>query len=136
MPAKIPNNQPTLFFNKLQQKLCESPVGKAIIKQPLAPWDFSNDEICPPVQYLAPMEEGFELPVVYKGEEISFPGRLLNYGYSYKIELEIFGAMLLFEPDEQRNFRALIAPEEMNKHKEITLDLLEAIVSSLDELLK
>lgn len=82
------------------------------------------------------MEEDFELSVQYKGEEISFPGRLLNYGYSYKIELEVMGTMLLFEPDEQRNFRALIAPEEMNKHKEITVGLLEAIVSSLDELLK
>lgn len=82
------------------------------------------------------MEESFELPVQYKGEELSFPGRLLKFGYSYKIELNIGGTMLLFEPDEQRNFRALVAPEEMNKHKEITVDLLEAIVSSLDELLK
>jgi hypothetical protein len=86
--------------------------------------------------YLASMEEGFELPVQYKDEELSFPGRLLNYGYSYKIELEIFGTMLLFEPDEQRIFRALIAPEEMNKHKEITVGLLEAIVKALDDLLK
>jgi hypothetical protein len=82
------------------------------------------------------MEEAFELPVVFNNTEHHFPTRLLNYGYSYKLEVDIEGTKVLFEPDEERNWRALIAPEEINANKKITAALLEAIASSIEEILK
>jgi hypothetical protein len=82
------------------------------------------------------MQEQFELPVILNSEELHFPARLLNYGYSYKLEVDIEGSTVLFEPDEERNWRALIAPEEINANKKISVALLKAIAFSIEEILK
>jgi hypothetical protein len=81
------------------------------------------------------MEE-FELPVFYNNQQSNFPARLLTYGYSYKIEVDINGTKVLFEPDEERNWRALIAYEEIEKNKNIDKGLLEAIAECIEEVLK
>ena len=86
--------------------------------------------------HLHVMEEQFELPVVFNKQELHFPAKLLNYGYSYKLEVEIEGTKVLFEPDEERNWRALIAAEEINTNKKISVDLLKAVASSIEDILK
>jgi len=52
----------------------------------------------------------FELPVDFNGKELHFAARLLNYGYSYKIEVEVFHSMVVFERDDEGSWRALIEP--------------------------
>ena len=86
--------------------------------------------------HLHVMEEQFELPVIFNSEKLHFPARLLSYGYSYKLEVDIEGTAVLFEPDEERNWRALIAPEEINTNKKISVDLLKAIASSIEDIVK
>ena len=66
---------------------------------------------------LSNMEEGFELPVTVNNTEYSFPARLLNYGYSYKLEVDFDGTNIVFEPDEERNWRALISNEDLAANK-------------------
>lgn len=78
----------------------------------------------------------FELPVSFNEKELSFPARLLNYGYSYKLEVDIDGDKILFEPDEERNWRALVAYEEINTSKKINIELLKAIALSIEDILK
>lgn len=80
------------------------------------------------------MTDSFDLPVTFNKEELSFTGHLLNYGYSYKIELDVYGTQVFFEPDEERNFRALIAPEEINTNNKLSVGLLEAIARALETL--
>jgi hypothetical protein len=82
------------------------------------------------------MDNEFELPVRFNNKELNFPVRLLNYGYSYKLEVDIDGTKLLFEPDEERNWRALIAYEELNANKKLNIGLLKAIASSIEEMMK
>jgi len=82
------------------------------------------------------MDEEFELPVWFNNTELNFSAKLLNYGYSYKLEVDIDGTKLLFEPDEERNWRALLAYEELNTNKKISADLLKAMASSINEILK
>jgi len=82
------------------------------------------------------MDETFEIPVSHQNNELSFPARLLAYGYSYKIEVTINGTNVMFEPDEERKWRALISYEDLASNKAFTVDLLQAIASSLDEILK
>jgi hypothetical protein len=81
------------------------------------------------------MEEDFELPVTYKNKELALPARFLRSGYSYKIQVQVNDQLLLFEPDEERNWRALVDPNEMEKSK-IDRELMQCIVDSLDEVLK
>ncbi|MDB5206694.1 MAG: hypothetical protein JWR72_1769 [Flavisolibacter sp.] len=77
------------------------------------------------------MNEDFELPVDYKGNESFFTARLLPQGYTYKIEVEIAEAKVLFEKDDQGEWRALIDPEKDTSEK-IDIELLKAVVASLE----
>jgi hypothetical protein len=78
----------------------------------------------------------FELPVSFNKKEFSFPARLLHYGYSYKLEVDIDGDKILFEPDEERNWRALVAYEDIGNNKKVNVDLLKAIVVSIEAIMK
>ena len=79
-------------------------------------------------------ENDFDLPVVYNNEERLFPSRLYEWGYSYKIDVYIEDSIISFERDEERNWRAMINPEPLNKNAKVTGALIQAIVVSLDEL--
>jgi hypothetical protein len=54
------------------------------------------------------MNDEFYIPVSFEGRDYNFPARLLNYGYAIKLEVDIEGTTILFEHDEERNWRALI----------------------------
>jgi hypothetical protein len=82
------------------------------------------------------MEEGFELPVIFNNKEVNFSARLLNYGYSYKLEVDIEGTKVLFEPDEERNWRAVISYGDIPAIKKMNVELLKAITSSIEEIVK
>jgi hypothetical protein len=74
----------------------------------------------------------FELPVIFNDKELLFQGRFLDYGYSSKIEMDIEGTKVLFEPDEERNWRALISFEDMQANKNLDKDLLKVIAEAID----
>jgi hypothetical protein len=78
----------------------------------------------------------FELSLQLKGKVILLPVKLMNYGRSYKLEVEIEGTKVLFEPDEERNWRAMISYEDVQEHKILDTALLELIVKELDSILK
>jgi hypothetical protein len=82
------------------------------------------------------MDEGFELPVLFNNVELSFPAKLLNYGYSYKLEVDIEGEKILFEPDEERNWRALTTAADLSTNKKISIDLLKAIALSIEKIVQ
>jgi hypothetical protein len=78
----------------------------------------------------------FELPVIFDNKELVFPGKFLNYGYSSKIEIEIEGTKVLFEPDEEKNWRALISFEDLQANKKLNPDLLKAIAEAIEAIMK
>ena len=78
----------------------------------------------------------FELPVIFNNKEFVFPGKFLDYGYSSKIEIDIEGTKVLFEPDEERNWRALISFEDHQANKKLNLELLKAIAEAVDAVTK
>ncbi len=73
------------------------------------------------------MNEPFELPVTYKGEELHFPTRLQQLGYTHRIVVDVNGQQVFFEPDEERNYKAIIEQEKLNK--QISVELLQAIAA-------
>lgn len=82
------------------------------------------------------MDELFDIPVTYKGKDLLFKGELLAYTYSYKIQVEVDGNLVLFEPDDERNLRAMINPENFNEGKKIDIELLKCIGKAIEEILK
>ena len=75
------------------------------------------------------MAESFTLVVNYKGKEYHFESELRVYGYTHKIAINIDGEEILFEPDEERYYRAVI-PE--GSKIEIDIGLIQAIAKELE----
>lgn len=82
------------------------------------------------------MEDEFLLPVSFKDKQLHYPARLLNYGYSSKLEVEIDGTKVIFEPDEERNWRALISYEDVKANKKMSKELLEAVAGVIQNITK
>ena len=76
----------------------------------------------------------FELPVMYKNQEILFPAELQQTGYTHRFRVEVEGQDVFFEPDEERNYRAVINVE--NGTNDISQDLLQAIAGTIESLVK
>jgi hypothetical protein len=81
------------------------------------------------------MNDDFEIPVQYKGEERVFTGRLQPFGYSYRLIVDVNGTEIWFEPDEERNLRALTDVFN-NEQKQVDPMLLKAIGAALQAILQ
>jgi hypothetical protein len=77
--------------------------------------------------------ETFILPVEYNGKEFEFETSLQRFGYVYKFHVDVNGKEIIFEPDEEKNFRAIIPFGESMDH-ETDVELLKAIAETLHEL--
>ena len=82
------------------------------------------------------MVEDFKIPVLYNNQRLNFPAQLVRYAYSYKIEVDVEGTLVYFEPDEERNWRALVGQEEVSVNRNLNGELLKAIASSIEEIVK
>lgn len=77
-----------------------------------------------------------EIPVTYKGEELSFQAKLILSGYTHKIQVAVNEQQVVFEPDEERNYRVLIDQSQLEKGVQLDVALLQAIAQVLDEIVK
>jgi hypothetical protein len=78
--------------------------------------------ICVPFQQspfyytLTPMEH-FEFNIEHRGETKTFHGTFGKYGYSYRFIVDVDGSEVIFEPDEERNLRAVVTSGMHNDSK-------------------
>ena len=77
------------------------------------------------------MAESFTLFVNYKGKEYQLDSELRVFGYTHKIAVSLEGGEILFEPDEERNYRAVIPDYEGSKAK-TDIGLIQAITKELE----
>lgn len=78
------------------------------------------------------MEHYFNLPVNYNGAERVFKGRLATFGYVYKFYIVVDGRELVFEKDDEQQYRVLA--EESVEDKFIDPGILKAIIDILIKL--
>lgn len=76
------------------------------------------------------MYDTFELPVAYKNETLMMPAQLVQTGYTHGFKVDVDGQEILFEPDEEGNYRALVKADE--SQQEIRTDLLESIARAIE----
>lgn len=50
----------------------------------------------------------FDLDIEYRGQTKTFHGTFSQYGYSYRFMINVEGSEVIFEPDEERNLRAIV----------------------------
>ncbi|RYY62816.1 MAG: hypothetical protein EOO05_01360 [Chitinophagaceae bacterium] len=74
--------------------------------------------------------ESFELPVTFLGQERMVQATLSTRGYLHRITAEVDGVLVFFEPDEERNYRAVLA--EPTGNSSVNTALVKAIVEALE----
>ena len=77
-----------------------------------------------------------EIQVTYKGEELSFPAKLLMTGYTHKIQVEVAEQLIMFEPDDEGNYRAILDQSQLEKGVKVDVPLLQAIAQVLESVVK
>jgi hypothetical protein len=82
------------------------------------------------------MTEPFLITVPYKGAEKEIEVQLQVTGYTHRFRVLMDnGAEVLFEPDEERQYRAIIPPEQGDLARSIDPVLLQAVAETLHEVL-
>jgi len=77
------------------------------------------------------MEHFFELPVPYKGTELLLKGRLVTFAYTYKFYVVVNGHELIFERDDEHQFRVL---NTQDRPVDIDSELIGQIITVLKKL--
>ena len=80
------------------------------------------------------MSDQFDLPVLHQGKELLFPAEFLPMGYTHKIKVTVGATDLLFEPDEEKNYRAIVPDADRELVSRLDTHLLRTICETLDEL--
>lgn len=78
------------------------------------------------------MQQSFEIPVTYKGEDLLFKASLKAFGYVPQIEVDINGSPIIFEQDEEGKYRALLSTEILLDKKHFDVELLGLVTEVLD----
>ena len=82
------------------------------------------------------MNEPFDISFVFGGKDVSFTAKLVQYGYSHKISVDVHGNEVNFEPDEEGNYRAVIDPAQLENNRNISVPLLRAISEAIELILR
>ena len=82
------------------------------------------------------MDEGFELPVSYKGKALQLPAQLVSFGWTHRIVVDVYGSVVSYERDEEGLWRALVSMQDLEANKHIDVELLKAIADAIKEVLK
>ena len=80
------------------------------------------------------MEDGFGIDIEYNGEILSFDVRLATTGYTHNFMVVINTIEVTYEPDEERNYRAIVNAETAHGLKDKDKTLIGLVVAKLDEL--
>jgi hypothetical protein len=85
-------------------------------------------------RYFYGMPDTFELPLQYNGKDITLNAELQAFGYTHKIKMAINEVDFFFEPDDEKNYRAVVALEDRDKAEKIDRHFLQTISETLHEL--
>lgn len=80
------------------------------------------------------MDEPFFLPVTFKGIEQQFEALLKRRGYGAVLEINVHDALVIFERDEQGDWRAILPEDHTGKTPDV--ELLRAIGETIEQILE
>jgi len=78
------------------------------------------------------MDESFAIKVTYQDQEYNFEASLATVGYTHKFFMMINGVEVTYEPDEERNYRAILIDQA--KVTETDVKLIKAVGEKLQSL--
>jgi hypothetical protein len=81
------------------------------------------------------MTETFNISVTYNNKTREYTGELRMTGYTHRIVIVVDSQEVVFEPDEERNYRAVIYENEV-KQNPPEAGLVKAIAEELEAAFK
>jgi hypothetical protein len=83
------------------------------------------------------MEDEFQIPMAYHNQQLYFKEKRLILGsYTQKIQVDVYGTDVLFEMDEERNYRAYIDPTNTDAIDKVDKELLSTIIETIEAIRK
>lgn len=77
------------------------------------------------------MEDSFILNVSYNGKTEPLQTKLIRLGFTYQFHIGIMGRTLIFERDEERNYRVI----DTDSHgKQVDPAFLQAVIDTLSDI--
>jgi hypothetical protein len=73
--------------------------------------------------------DDLEIKVSYNGRDFVFPLKLAKYGYTYRIEVMVENVPVIFEPDEEGNFRVIVEESDLPIEKTLLAAIAEKLQS-------
>jgi hypothetical protein len=61
------------------------------------------------------MDEPIVIPVIFQGAELDFTATLQTWSYGFRFIVDIEGMEVIFEKDDEGEYRALIASGQLTK---------------------
>lgn len=80
------------------------------------------------------MDGSYTITVQYKGAEYNFEARLDTAGYIPRFYVLINGLEVAYEPDEDRNYRAILHESALSSVKEQDVELIKAVGEKIESL--
>jgi saccharopine dehydrogenase-like NADP-dependent oxidoreductase len=80
------------------------------------------------------MQEPFILTIQYKGEEYTFEARLVIMGYTHKFYVVVNGKEIVYEPDEERKYRAILNGADQEKVTDQERGMIREIGLQIEEI--
>ncbi len=80
------------------------------------------------------MGDNIIVDILLNGTELNFDAKLVFSGYSYKIVVNVDEMEVSFEPDESRNYRAIVQDQFVNKLTNKDKLIIQLITERLDSL--
>ena len=77
------------------------------------------------------MDSEFQIPIIINGKDLSFNACLVTGGYITKIQVSINGEHIIYEPDEEGQYRALVDPESITENSKISVEILQEIAKTI-----
>jgi hypothetical protein len=79
------------------------------------------------------MDEPFFIPCRYKGVDREFTATFQAFGYTFRFHVDVDGTDVIFERDEEGNFRAIIPPDTLKQPPDRIL--LQEISAAIEQIL-
>lgn len=74
------------------------------------------------------------LPLIFDGKEMELPLQMYAYGYTFRVKVLFGETEVIFEPDEEGSYRALVDPGQIDENKMLNPRLLQATAEALEKL--
>ena len=78
------------------------------------------------------MEDSFVIEIDFEGRKYSFETRLATVGYTHKFCVVINDLEVIYEPDEERNYRALLNETDQGKVKDLDKELIKLVGEKIE----